>query len=67
MWNAMGCCYDKMGKANEAQRCYTRAENSKDREGIAIHQMGRLYNLMGPAYELKAVHAFELNLRRKEE
>ena len=65
MWNAMGCCYDKMEKANQAQRCYTRAQNSKDREGIAIHQMGRLYNLMGPAYELKAVHAFELNLRRK--
>ena len=58
MWNAMGCCYEKMGKNNEARRCYERAENSKDREGIAIHQMGKLYNAMGPAYEQKAVHAF---------
>jgi len=29
--------------------------------------MGKLYNAMGPAYEQKAVHAFELNLKRKEE
>jgi hypothetical protein len=29
--------------------------------------MGKLYHAMGPEYELKAVHAFELNLRRKEE
>jgi lipopolysaccharide biosynthesis regulator YciM len=29
--------------------------------------MGKLYHAMGPAYEQKAVHAFELNLRRKEE
>jgi anaphase-promoting complex subunit 8 len=47
-----------MGKSNEAQRCYVRAENSKDREGIAIHQMGKLYHAMGPEYEQKAVHAF---------
>ena len=39
-----------MGKMNEAQRCYARAENSKDREGIAIHQMGKLYHAMGPEY-----------------
>lgn len=56
-----------MGKSNEAQRCYVRAENSKDREGIAIHQMGKLYHAMGPEYEQKAVNAFELNLKRKEE
>ena len=48
MWNAMGSCYEKMGKGTEAEKCYKRAECSKDREGIAIHQMAKLYNTMGP-------------------
>ncbi len=50
MWNAMGSCYHKMDKHNESSRCYERAESCKDREGIAIHQMGKLYNLMGPEF-----------------
>jgi anaphase-promoting complex subunit 8 len=25
MWNAMGSCYEKIGKATEAQKCYERA------------------------------------------
>jgi hypothetical protein len=29
--------------------------------------MGKLYNMMGPEYEMKAVHAFESNLKRKDE
>lgn len=29
--------------------------------------MGKLYNTMGPEYEKKAVHSFELNLKRKDE
>ena len=32
-----------------------------------MHQMGKLYNTMGPEFEMKAVDAFEKNLRRKEE
>lgn len=58
MWNAMGSCYEKIGKGTEAQKCYERAECSKDREGIAIHQMAKLYHTMGPEFELKAVDAF---------
>lgn len=47
MWNAMGNCYEKLGKKNEATRCYERAENGKDKEGIALFQMGKLYDAMG--------------------
>ncbi len=36
MWNAMGTCYEKLGKVNEATRCYERAECGKDKEGIAL-------------------------------
>ena len=32
MWNAMGNCYEKMDKKNEAVRCYERAESCKDKE-----------------------------------
>lgn len=37
MWNAMGQCYEKMDKKNEAVKCYERAENGKDKEGSYIH------------------------------
>jgi hypothetical protein len=37
MWNAMGQCYQKMQKHNEAQKCYERAENGKDKEGILLY------------------------------
>ena len=58
MWNAMGSCYEKISKPSEAQKCYQRAESSRDREGIAMHQMGKLYHTMGPEFEMKAVDAF---------
>ena len=29
--------------------------------------MGKLYNIMGPEFELKAVDAFEQNLKRKDD
>ncbi len=35
MWNAMGNCFEKMEKKNEASKCYERAENCKDKEGIS--------------------------------
>ncbi len=35
-WNAMGNCYEKMEKKNEAVRCYERAESCKDKECILM-------------------------------
>lgn len=85
MWNAMGNCYEKLNKKNEATRCYERAENGKDKEGmnrqfvcvlfddesfcfsegIALFQMGKLYDLMG--FEERAIQCFEENLKRKDD
>lgn len=65
MWNAMGNCYEKMDKKTEAARCYERAEHGKDKEGIALHQLGKLYEIIG--FEQKAVSCFEENLRRKDD
>lgn len=65
MWNAMGSCYERMEKKNEAAKCYERAENSKDKECIALHRLAQLYDSMG--LETKAVQSFEENLRRKDE
>jgi anaphase-promoting complex subunit 8 len=39
MWNAMGNCYEKMEKKNEAAKCYERAENGKDKEGRNLENL----------------------------
>eukprot|EP01017_Pseudomicrothorax_dubius_P025352 TRINITY_DN2732_c0_g1_i2.p1 TRINITY_DN2732_c0_g1~~TRINITY_DN2732_c0_g1_i2.p1 ORF type:complete len:160 (-),score=45.31 TRINITY_DN2732_c0_g1_i2:43-522(-) len=65
MWNAIGNCYEKMEKKLEAQKCYERAENCKDKEGIALHRLAKLYDLLG--MEEKATKCMEENLRRKDE
>lgn len=63
MWNAMSNCYDKMGKAVEAKKCSERAERFKDKEGIALHKLAKLYVSMGDAD--KAAMCYKLNLKRK--
>jgi anaphase-promoting complex subunit 8 len=65
MWSAMASCYDRMDKKVETKKCLERAENCKDREGIALHKLGRLYSLLGN--QAKAIEAFTENLRRKDE
>jgi len=37
MWNAMGNCYEKMDKKNEAKKCYERSENGRDKEGMLLN------------------------------
>jgi anaphase-promoting complex subunit 8 len=37
MWNALGNCYEKIDKKNEAAKCFERAEACKDKECIALH------------------------------
>lgn len=64
MWNAMSNCYNKMGKKAEARRCSERAERFKDKEGIALHKLAKLYVSIGDTE--KAAICFELNLKRKE-
>ena len=64
MWNAMSNCYNKMGKKSEARRCSERAERFKDKEGIALHKLAKLYVSIGDPE--KAAICFKLNLKRNE-
>jgi anaphase-promoting complex subunit 8 len=64
MWNAMGNCYEKMDKKEEAIKCHERAERFKDKEGIALHKLAKLYILIGDRE--KAAICFKENLKRKD-
>lgn len=37
MWNALGTCYDKLGKRIESSKCLEKAEAFKDHEGISLY------------------------------
>jgi len=64
MWNAMAKCYEQLNRPNEAKKCCERAERVKDKEGIALHKLAKLYVKIG---ELEnAAQCFRLNLKRKE-
>lgn len=64
MWNAMGNCYDKMDRREEAAKCHERAERFKDKEGIAMHKLAKLYITLGEID--KAACCFKENLARKD-
>ena len=49
MWNALSKCYKSMGKNAEAMKCNERAERFKDKEGIALHKLAKLYVEIGDA------------------
>lgn len=36
MWNAVGNCYEKIGKWIEAAKCFEKSESLKDQEGISL-------------------------------
>jgi anaphase-promoting complex subunit 8 len=65
MWNAMGNCYDKMDRREEAAKCHERAERFKDKEGIAMHKLAKLYITLGEID--KAACCFRENLSRKDQ
>jgi anaphase-promoting complex subunit 8 len=64
MWNAMGTCYEKMDRKEEAVKCHEKAEKYKDKEGIALHKLAKLFILMGNVD--KAAICFKENLKRKD-
>jgi anaphase-promoting complex subunit 8 len=61
MWTALGSCYDKLDKKIEAIKSYEKALNCKDKEGIALHRIGKLYESIGQ-YE-KAAYCFKENIK----
>ena len=62
MFTALGMTYEKMGKKQEAIKCYEKAIIFKDKEGIALHRMAKLYDEMGE--KDKAAVCFEENLTK---
>jgi anaphase-promoting complex subunit 8 len=64
MWIAMGGCYEKMDRKEEAIKCHEKGERYKDKEGIAMHKLAKLYIQMGE-YD-RAATCFKENLRRKD-
>lgn len=61
MWTALGSCFEKLEKRNEAIKCYEKAVYYKDKEGIALYKMAKLYFYLGD--EDKAAICFKENLR----
>ncbi|KAK9814160.1 hypothetical protein WJX72_001350 [[Myrmecia] bisecta] len=64
MWCAMGQCYEneQLAMYEKAIRCYRRAEQNVDREGIALHKLAKLHDALGQRTE--AAYYFEQNLGR---
>ncbi|EIE22594.1 TPR-like protein [Coccomyxa subellipsoidea C-169] len=64
MWIAMGQCYEheQLSMAPAAIRCYHRAHDSGDREGIALHKLARCYE-RGKDLDA-AARCYEANLAR---
>ena len=64
MWNAVGNCYEKMSKNNEARLCLEKSEGLTDQEGISLFQLGKMYDILN--LKKKAVSCFEENLAKKD-
>lgn len=62
MWTALGSCYEKLEKRKEAIKCYEKAVYFKDKEGIALYKMAKLYFFIGD--EDKAAACFKENLKK---
>lgn len=46
MWCAMAESYERLGRIEDAIKCYLRAEGNQDREGIALNKLAKLYKKM---------------------
>ena len=65
MWTALAINYQRLERNEEATRCYEHSEFYKDIEGIALFNLGKMYNVLG--YEEKAVACFEDIVKQKDE
>ena len=62
MWTALGSCYEKLEKKNEALKCYEKAIAYKDKEGIALFKIAKIYQSQGD--EDRAASCFIENLKK---
>jgi len=66
MWCAMAKCYQSLPDCQEdAIKCYERAECNKDREGIALQALAKLYQDMGNLE--KAAYYYKKNLIKRDQ
>ncbi|CAA7396820.1 unnamed protein product [Spirodela intermedia] len=66
LWIAMGQCYESvpLQMLEEAIKCYARAANCNDREGIALHQLAKLHSILGRSEQ--AAFYYKKDLERME-
>ncbi|XP_062222555.1 anaphase-promoting complex subunit 8-like [Phragmites australis] len=66
LWIAMAQCYESepLQMIEEAIKCYERAANSNDTEGIALHQLAKLHGMLGKSEE--AAFYYKKDLERME-
>ena len=64
MWAALGNCYEKMDKHEEAIKCTQKAERVKDKEAIALHKLAKL-QVQTREFD-KAAACFQDNLARQD-
>nr|CAD1844908.1 unnamed protein product [Ananas comosus var. bracteatus] len=66
LWIAMAQCYESapLQMLEEAIKCYMRAANSNDREGIALHQLAKLHSILG--HSEQAAFYYKKDLERME-
>jgi len=66
MWCAMAKCYESLpGQHTQAIKCYERAEQNSDKDGIALNALAKLYQDLGDAD--KAAHYYKKNLYRRDQ
>ncbi|XP_072983539.1 anaphase-promoting complex subunit 8 [Typha latifolia] len=66
LWIAMAQCYESapLQMLEEAIKCYTRAANCNDMEGIALHQLAKLHSILG--HSEQAAFYYKKDLERME-
>ncbi|KAF3340392.1 anaphase-promoting complex subunit 8 [Carex littledalei] len=69
LWNAMAHCYESapLGRIEEAIRCYKRSADCNDAEGIALHELARLYGELGQADQAAVYYKKDLDRMDAEE
>lgn len=62
LWVAMAQCYQSapLQMLEDAIKCYTKAVNCNEREGIALHQLAKLHSTLG--YSEKAAYFYKKDL-----
>lgn len=67
MWCAAANCYESLGQIDEAVRCYRRADQEGDAEGIALIKLAKLTSEQGDAQVAAQYHLRVLALHDGEE